>query len=503
MKRAFIKLRHNPHNQGIYLIVLITSFFLHVLIITKARLLVEEAYYWNYAQHLDWSYLDHPPMVALLIKLMTLLFGNKEFGVRISSGICWFISTYFTYQLSEAIRADSGRYAVLLMSSLPFFFIQSIVITPDVFLITCWSACLYYLYCALILDEEQSWYWVGLWLGFGFLSKYTIGLIVLATLIYVLSQSKARHWLRRKEPYGAVLISIFLFAPVLYWNAHHEWISFIFQTSRRIRLNNSFNLHYVLGLTLFFITPLGVTGLWHLIKKNALTTEISADSRTFMRYFTFIPLGFFSLYSLNHEVNFNWIGPIFLALIPLLASLMLLSIQQRTCWFLTAAGLMMVYLSVLLVISFNQSEKIQQTLLIKVISWDDLVKKLHFLAATYEEQNHKTVAFVPLDKYQIGSELVFYQTKLLAEREIKKSYPIIGAHIFNRESLMYRFWSQDENLSGRILILLSKEAWRFDDPEIIKRVNNLSTLGQVWSVGQGHNIKNIPYYYKIVEFKTI
>ncbi|MGH7855530.1 MAG: glycosyltransferase family 39 protein, partial [Candidatus Binatia bacterium] len=48
--------------------------------------------YWNYAQHLDFSYLDHPPMVAWLIWLSTSLFGNSEFSVRLPASIAW-IST--------------------------------------------------------------------------------------------------------------------------------------------------------------------------------------------------------------------------------------------------------------------------------------------------------------------------------------------------------------------------------------------------------------------------
>ncbi|MFH1092604.1 MAG: glycosyltransferase family 2 protein [Candidatus Omnitrophota bacterium] len=42
------------------------------------ELLHEEAYYWNYAQHLNIGYLDHPPMVAWLIWLSTTVFGNQS-----------------------------------------------------------------------------------------------------------------------------------------------------------------------------------------------------------------------------------------------------------------------------------------------------------------------------------------------------------------------------------------------------------------------------------------
>ena len=42
----------------------------------------EETYYWNYARHLSFGYLDHPPMVAWLIRAATAVFGQNEFGVR-------------------------------------------------------------------------------------------------------------------------------------------------------------------------------------------------------------------------------------------------------------------------------------------------------------------------------------------------------------------------------------------------------------------------------------
>src|SRR4051794_25936798 len=36
----------------------------------------QEAYYWNYAMHPAFSYLDHPPMVAWVIRAGTLLLGK-------------------------------------------------------------------------------------------------------------------------------------------------------------------------------------------------------------------------------------------------------------------------------------------------------------------------------------------------------------------------------------------------------------------------------------------
>jgi dolichol-phosphate mannosyltransferase len=466
-----------------------------------ANLLVEESYYWNYAQHLDWSYLDHPPMVAVLIKIFTSILGTTEFGVRAASLFCWFICAFFSYKLSELIQPQSGRYAVVLLAALPFFFFQSIIITPDVPLITCWSASLYYLYRALVLKNTPSWYWVGTWIGLGMLSKYTICLVGFTTLVYVVTQSDARFWLRRKEPYLAALCAALFFSPVIYWNKQHEWISFIFQSSRRFNSTTSIDIQNLAWIILFFITPLGVWGLWKLAKRTHLIASLPEQRIKFMRYFTFVPLGFFSCYSLNHEINFNWSGPLFLAFIPWLALMMTNKPYQKVLWLRMVLFLLMSYSAILLFINYNTSEWIQQKILIKVIDWNSLIKKFNAIAAANEQKYHQPIYFAPLDNYPISSELAFYQNKDLNNGQIRRIYPSVGAHIFNRESLMYRFWDKNVDLSGAILILISKESWSFDDLEVTSRTIEETKLSQVWSSGQGQHIKNIPYYYKVVRLK--
>lgn len=488
-------------NQFLFFFMLSASLLIHLICMTQGRLLVEEAYYWNYAQHLDWSYLDHPPMVALLIKAFTSLFANYEVSVRAASLFCWCITSFFSYRLCELLQKKSGPYAIFILAIVPFFFFQSIIITPDVPLIAAWSACLYFLYRALILNEAHAWYGVGLCLGLGLLSKYTICLVAFAALVYVLSQPKSRFWLRRKEPYLGVLITSLLFTPVLYWNAQHDWVSFIFQSSRRFNSTTSINTHELVWLVIFFITPMGVWGLIDLVKKNPSSSKLAPEKISFLRYFTFTPLLFFTFYSLNHEVNFNWSGPLFLALLPWLAFIMANHSLKRTLWFCGSFLILVSYTMVVLMISFNQSDFIQQKILLKLIAWDDLTQQFNALADKQEKKTHQPVIFIPLDSYPISSELAFYQQLLLKKGLINKSYPSIGAHIFNRESLMYRYWNKKEPLSGAQVILIAKEAWRFDDPEVNKRLSSSSKLRQLWSHGQGQQLKNIPYYYKIATIK--
>ena len=93
--------------------IIALSILLKLACIGVNDLLVEEAYYWNYAQHLDFSYLDHPPMVAVLIKLSSMLFGLSEFSVRFPSLLCWILTAIFNVKLTRLISPNAGTYALL------------------------------------------------------------------------------------------------------------------------------------------------------------------------------------------------------------------------------------------------------------------------------------------------------------------------------------------------------------------------------------------------------
>src|SRR4030081_1256662 len=45
----------------------------------------DEAYYWMWSKHLAGGYYDHPPMVAIVIRLGTMIAGDTELGVRVVS----------------------------------------------------------------------------------------------------------------------------------------------------------------------------------------------------------------------------------------------------------------------------------------------------------------------------------------------------------------------------------------------------------------------------------
>ncbi len=146
----------SPRTLAIGLIVYAVALRLSYL--GSVELLPEEAYYWNYSRHLDIGYLDHPPMVAWLIKFGTAAFGQSQFGVRIGAVLCGAVASVFTYRLTRNLFGEpSALFAVLLAQTLPFFFLSGLLMTPDAPLTAAWAAALYYLERSLLAGRSTAW----------------------------------------------------------------------------------------------------------------------------------------------------------------------------------------------------------------------------------------------------------------------------------------------------------------------------------------------------------
>src|SRR5438270_526824 len=72
----------------------------HLLFAGLLELGNDEAYYWLYSQHLQWNYFDHPPMVAIWIRLFTgnLALQDAPLFLRLGSVAACALSTWFLYK---------------------------------------------------------------------------------------------------------------------------------------------------------------------------------------------------------------------------------------------------------------------------------------------------------------------------------------------------------------------------------------------------------------------
>lgn len=475
-----------------------SSILVRLFFLGNHDLLTEEAYYWNYAQHMDFGYLDHPPLVAVLIRITTTFFGLNEFAVRLPALLCWGVTAYYLYRWSELIQTQSGPYALFLLSILPFFFLNSCIITPDMPLLAAWAGALYYLYRALCLKEPHAWYGAGISIGLGLLAKYSIALLIMTTGLWVCTHRDQRAWLVRKEPYYAALLILLFFSPVMYWNATHDWMSFAFQSTRRLQGNFRFSLHFLLGILVLFLTPVGILSGIKLCKRSQQHT-LNVQTLRFMRVFLFLPLLVFGLFSCCRAIKLDWIGPCLLAVLPWLAYTMQQQYPLLQQWFKTSLVLLSAYCLILICLTYGQPLFLNQRVFSPLlsVSWQKLTQDLYHIAANNPTQQATRPILLPLDTYRIESELVFYQAKQWQIHPDLPPFPVHHAAPFGVNGLMFELWDHT-NLHGKLLLLISREKSALQTHLIQSTTLPLSPIQTLWGESPHRKTRIAPYYYQLV-----
>jgi dolichol-phosphate mannosyltransferase len=508
----------NPEMRWRVLAVLITGYTvaLRLVFIGLPELMMEEAYYWNYGQHLALGYLDHPPLLAWLIRASNEIFGTTEWSVRLVAFLSWLVTAFFCFRITRALYDRSVAFrALILVSILPAFFCTGFLSTPDAPLIACWAAALYFLYTALIREQASAWYEVGIALGLGMLSKYTIALLVPCIFVFLLIHKDARKWLVKPQPYLGAALAFLLFSPVVIWNVEHHWASFIFQGPRRFTGSFNFSLAELLGAILLLLTPTGLLVVAAFIKggASALKSHCFAKVRNpkflFSLVFTLIPFAVFLFFSLFRQVKLNWTAPVWLAVLPFMAYTMIATSRRRPNRILSAVhrswpGTILCTLLILGAFLYHSVLGFpglpypgDQPFL---LGWQNLALYIEDFENRIESK-HSSPIVVGLDKYRIASGLAFYRTKIL-EKDSRPSFgegtrETAGRHFLGQNSLMYAFWFPEEKYAGRDMILVS------DAREDLGRKNvtgSFRKMGDIREVALVKNRKPVrSYYYRLGE----
>jgi membrane-associated phospholipid phosphatase len=211
-----------------YTIILFTLFLNLVYLASGLiELSEDEAYQWLWSKHLALSYYSKPPMIAYLQFAGTHLFGDTEFGVRFFSPVISAVVGFLLLRFfAREVSARAGVLLLLILQATPLLALGSILMTIDPPSVLFWAAAMIAGWRAVQPDGKTSqWCWAGLWMGLGFLSKYTELFQILCWAVFFILWKPSRIHLRKPGPYLALLINALCSLPVLIWNAQHGWIT--------------------------------------------------------------------------------------------------------------------------------------------------------------------------------------------------------------------------------------------------------------------------------------
>lgn len=279
----------------------------------------DEALYWLQSKHPALSYYSKPPMVACAMRLGTSIWGDNDLGVRFFSPVISAIIGLMCLRFcARELNARLGFVLLLITNATPILMVGSNLMTIDPLSVLFWTAATLAGWRATQPDgATRHWLWVGLWMGLGFLSKYTALFQWLCWAVFFVLWRPARLHLRRPGPYLALLINVGLALPVLIWNSQHDWVT-VTHVGGRADFGNTlkFTTRYLfefLGAEAGLLNPVFFAGMvWAGV---AFWRARPRDARIVYFFSMGVPLVFvYLLQSLHARVLPNWIAP---AIVPL------------------------------------------------------------------------------------------------------------------------------------------------------------------------------------------
>lgn len=236
----------------------------------------DEAYYYLYTLHPDWSYFDHPPLVAVTTAIGVWLTGQvSQLTIRIGTLILYTGSLIFLYL--AALRLYTLQIAIntlAIASAIPIFQLAFGTLNiPDTPLLFFWAVSLWL--AAQEFFDRQTYRpsyrltLICLTVGLACLGKYHGFILGLGLIGFCLFSNNYRRALRSKWFLIGIPIFILTISPVLYWNIMHDWVSFRFQSERAVP-NSSYQLDRVvvnlLVEMLYLFPTFGFPLLWSVVR---------------------------------------------------------------------------------------------------------------------------------------------------------------------------------------------------------------------------------------------
>ncbi len=448
-------------------LVFILSFFilsaLQLALITCSPLLLspDEAHYWEWSRHLDWSYYSKGPIVAWMIAAGRSLWGDTEFAIRGPawfSGMLLFAAFYLLARELYGSRLALIGFFILKLSLL-FHFLGA-VMTTDPPAMLFWLLTLF-AGAKLIRAAEAGhtrardlwWVAAGIALAFAVLSKYTALILMPSFALFIFLSPNRRLYLSRGTVYGLFFFCLFLI-PTIAWNAAHGWVGLLHNkghlvSQKGISLNPLY-LADLIGGQMLGVGPLMVI---------ALTWACVAGLRRFFRehddlagFFAIMTVPLFAVcvaVSLTKRIYLNWPMPGWVgALLLLLHLAKYASLPSRfpryqtLAIFLTGLITVVSYLPIL-GFTFGINPHLLPTK--RVVGWDRMGEEI---ARILKEKPH--LVAVVTDDYGLASLIAFYtpsKPRVFTWNE--------GGTRMNQ----YDLWGGWERLHDRdLLIVLRKEA---------------------------------------------
>lgn len=204
--------------------IAVAYFVLHLVTSTRYGYFRDALYYLACSQHLDWGYVDHPPLIALIAWVATHTLGTSLPALIFWPALAGAGRILLGAALARALGARQFgiTFAALVTSLAPVWFVIDHQFAMNAFEPLFWLGCALVIVGMIQTENPKLWIAFGILTGLGLENKYSMAVFAFALLLGILLTPQRRilftPWL-----FAGGGIALLVLLPNLWWNIQHHW----------------------------------------------------------------------------------------------------------------------------------------------------------------------------------------------------------------------------------------------------------------------------------------
>ncbi len=204
--------------------IALANLLVHIYFNNRYGYFRDEFDYMSCGNHLQWGYVDQPPLVPFLIHICRAVLGDSLRSIRFIPALA---SSFLVVQTAVLAREFGGRRFALLLSAVcivinPQYLSNGSLLGTNCLEPNLWMGCAYFLILAIKRDNPRYLLWFGVIAGLGLEEKYSIAVFGFGVVIGLLLTPLRRLFLDKWIWLGG-LAAFLIFLPNLLWNIHYHW----------------------------------------------------------------------------------------------------------------------------------------------------------------------------------------------------------------------------------------------------------------------------------------
>ena len=304
MLRNLTETLRNDKSISILLTLSLIKLLIHLLSSEGFGYFRDEFYYIAASKHLDFGYVDFPPFIALVTRLIRGTLGESLLALHLLPALSGAALVFLTGWMARQLGASPFGQGLAALATLvaPQFLGVNSILTMDSFDVLFWGLALYVLILIFKDENPKTWLWFGLVVGIGLTNKVTLLYFSLAMVIG-LALTAQRKYFRSIWLYFGGAIAVAFLIPYLIWNALHGWPTLEFWAAYGNKVYQASPVEFFLQQILImhpFTFPLWLMGLLYFFSKRGGT----------YRHFGWMYVVLLLIFMLQHAKNY-FLGPMY------------------------------------------------------------------------------------------------------------------------------------------------------------------------------------------------